>query len=92
MKRQGSSRPWSGTREAAAIIVAISASPGAGSLRSGIGAEFRVSRKSMIGDAMGASLLDFELKRASGIRTARAFGAGGAGQRVCAEADLTLKP
>ena len=58
MKRQGSNRPWSGTREAAVIIVAISASLGAGSFRSGIGAEFRVSRKSMIGDAMGASLLD----------------------------------
>ncbi len=55
-------------------MVAISASLGAGSFRSGMGAELRVSRKSMIGDVMGAILLDFELKRASGK-------SGGSGKR-----------
>ncbi|CCV07305.1 exported hypothetical protein [Mesorhizobium metallidurans STM 2683] len=82
MKRQGSSRPWSGTREAAAIMVAMSASLGAGSFNSGIGAEFRVSRKSMMGDAMDASLLEFKLKHAIATSGGLGIGAGAPDGRV----------
>jgi hypothetical protein len=55
MKRHGASRPWSGTRLAAVSIFCISESSGAGALRSGIGAELRVKRKSIMDEAIRMS-------------------------------------
>src|SRR6185312_11741138 len=71
MKRQGSMRPWSGTRLAMRMSISISASEGAGSFSSWIGAELRLSRKSIVGDGMAGLLCDRGDETAGARRSGR---------------------